>query len=176
MSEVGPIILRGVGYLGVMDSFEVIMSDIGTVPPVRRHRMCEIDVTLGRLSRARDTCLLTARAYGDHYAKVAWQKTFATMQKAGCGHLEALAIRFVLVVTAEEVVADHCQTQKAGNVFFQDFWATRERKAAMESLRAMLAQGKGKAVVDDQGTGKRGPPPRIRCDPGSLPVAKNLCF
>lgn len=116
--------------------------DLGTLPPSRRQSVGKMDITLGRLCRTEEVCLLVSRAYGDHCAKVAWTTTFASLQKAGCGHLDTLATRSLAVATTEEVAARQCKTRKASNVFVQDFWASCGRDG-LPSSSASPEEGQG---------------------------------
>lgn len=53
-----------------MESLKGALSDLDVVPPPRHHRAGEMDTSLERLHRTGEVCLPTARAYGDHCAKV----------------------------------------------------------------------------------------------------------
>lgn len=81
------------------------MANLSALPPPRWHNMGEMDITLVRLYHAGEVCLQMARAYRDHCAKVAWTTAFASLQKAGCGHVDALNTYSMAVVTAKEVAA-----------------------------------------------------------------------
>ena len=131
---------------GAMEVLEGAVGDLGAVPPPRTHTLEEMDVTLGRLRDVGKVFLPAARVYGDHCAKVGWVAALASLEKAGCGHLDALATRSVAVATAEEVAASHHRTRRASNVLLQDFWLSRGPGAAMASLRDVQAQ-RAKAKV-----------------------------
>ena len=100
--------------------------------------------------------------------------TLASLDKAGCAHLDALATRSVAVATAEEADAAYRRTRKVSNVLLHDFWGPRGHDATMDSLRAVQAQkaqvkGKGKAPAEGpgmvRGWSSGGPPMIKRCDP-----------
>lgn len=97
-------------------SKELWSSSAPCPPPPRHHRPAELDITLERLRRAREVCLLVARLYGDHCAKVAWSMTLATLDKADCAHMDALAAWSIVVAITEEVVAAQRRTQKVSKV------------------------------------------------------------
>lgn len=116
-----------------------------------------MDIALVCLRRAGEVCLPAVHAYGDHCAKVAWTTAFASLSKAGCGHVDALATHSVVVATTGEVAATHRQMRKVSNAFVQDFWGPHGIAAAMESLRAAQAlKKKGKAPMDVPESDKRG--------------------
>ena len=140
-----------------MESLEDALSQLGAVPPARCHRPSEMDITLERLRRGCEICVPAARAYGDHCARAAWLTTLASLDKAGCAHLDALGTRSISVATAEEVCAAQRRTRKASKILHQDFWLGRGHVAAAESFKAVQAQqAKGKSPVEDVEAGKRG--------------------
>ena len=120
-----------------MEAPEGAMTELGVVAPPRRHRPAEMDITLEHLQRAREVCLPAARVYGDHCAKVAWLTTLASLDKAGCAHLDTIAARSIVVDTAEVVSAVQRRTRKASKVLQQDFWALRGHATVLESFRAV---------------------------------------
>ena len=148
----------GLGAWKVMESLEGAVEQLGVVPPARVHRPTEMDITLARLQKAVGICLPAARAYGDHCAKAAWTTTLASLDKAGCAHIDALATGSVAVATAAEVTAAQRRTRGAGKALLRDFWDPRGHDAATESFLAV--QAKRRAPADDAGgsagTGKRG--------------------
>lgn len=87
-----------------MESLEGVVANLGTVSPPQKHAPTEMDVTLGRLQRAGEVCLPTARAYRDHCAKAAWTATFVSLQRGGCEHVDVLGARSVPVASTTEVV------------------------------------------------------------------------
>lgn len=116
-----------------------------------------MDITLGRLLHAGAVCLPAARAYGDHCAKVSWITTLASLDKAGCGHLNVLATRSVVVAIANEAIVVYRWMQKANNVLLHDFWGPHSHDAAVESLWAVQAQKvKGKTPVEGPRISERG--------------------
>ena len=144
-----------------MEALEAAVAELGAVPPSRRHRPAEMDITLERLRRAGEVCLPTVHAYGDHCAKVAWLTTLTSLNKAGCAHMDAIAARSVVVASVEEVAIAQRRTRKARKVPQQDFWLLCGHEAATESFRAVQAQqAKGKALAgtsaEDPEAGKRG--------------------
>ena len=102
--------------------------------------------------------LPAARAYGDHCAKAAWSTTLATLDKAGCAHMDALAARSVGVATVAEVAAAQRRIREVSKVLLRDFWDPRGHEAATESFLAVQAKGKAPADASGggDGTGKRG--------------------
>ena len=48
------------------------MTELGAVPPPRRHTVNQMDATLDRLHRAGEVFLPAARAYSNHCPKAAW--------------------------------------------------------------------------------------------------------
>lgn len=54
-----------------MEATEGAVAELGTLPPPRHHNPVETHITLGRIRRTGEVCLLVAHAYGDHCAKVA---------------------------------------------------------------------------------------------------------
>ena len=98
-----------------------------------------------------------ARAYGDHCAKAAWLTTLASLDKAGCAHMDALAAGSIKVATAEEVCGAQRRIRKASKVLQQEFWTKRGHAAAEESFKAVQAQiAKGKSAAEDTEASKRG--------------------
>lgn len=93
-----------------MEAFQGAVADLNALPPPRRHIVWEMDISLERLRRAGEVCLSATWAYEDHCMKVSWTTAFASLQKAGCGHVDTLTTRSVPVATAEKVVVGHCQT------------------------------------------------------------------
>lgn len=131
------------------EAMEGTVVALGVLSPPRHHSVDEMGVTLGRLHHAVEVCLPAARAYRYHYARVAWTTTFASLDKAGCVHLHALAMRSMALATTEEVAIGHHRTRKAGQVFIQDLWTPWGRDVAMASLCATQAhKKKGKALAD----------------------------
>ena len=140
-----------------MESLENDLSQLGAVPPSRHHRPSELDITLERLRRGCEICVPAARAYGDHCAKAAWLATLASLDKAGCAHLDSLGTRSIKVATAEEVSAAQRRIRKASKVLQQGFWLERGHDAAAESFKAVHAQqAKGKSQAEDAKVSKRG--------------------
>ena len=103
--------------------------------PPRIHTLAEIDVTLRRLQRVGEVFLSAARVYKDRCGMVGWLTALASLDKAGCAHMDALATCSVVVATAEEVAAAYHRTRRSSNVLLQDFWTPRDLEAAMASLR-----------------------------------------
>lgn len=54
-----------------MEALEGVAANLGAVPSLLKHTVGGLDITLGRLRCVGEVCLSTARAYGDHYTKVA---------------------------------------------------------------------------------------------------------
>ena len=106
----------GISAWEAMVSLEDGLKQLGAVLPARCHRPSEIDITLQRLRGGCEVCIPAARAYGDHCAKAAWLTTLASVDKAGCAHIDALGTRSVAVATAEEVSAAVRRTRKASKV------------------------------------------------------------
>ena len=147
----------GISAWEAMVSLEDSLKQLGAVLPARCHRPSEIDITLQRLRGGCEVCIPAARAYGDHCAKAAWLTTLASVDKAGCAHIDALGTRSVAVATAEEVSAAVRRTRKASKVLQQDFWVARGHDAAAASFQAVQAQqAKGKSPAEDLEAGKRG--------------------
>ena len=147
----------GLSAWKAMEILEDGLSMLGAVPPSRRHRPAEVDITLERLRNGCETCVPAARAYGDHCAKAAWIATLASLDKAGCAHLDAIATESVKVATAEEVCAAQRRIRKASKVLQRDFWQERGHDAAAESFKAVQAQqAKGKFRAEDAEGSKRG--------------------
>lgn len=151
----------GLAAWQAMVALEEAVSHLGASAPPRRHKPEEMDITLERLRSAGEVCLPAARSYGDHCAKTAWSTTLASLDKAGCAHIDAVASRSVAVATLEEVAASHRRTRRASRVLLQDFWALRGHQEATESIRAVQAQRqKGKAPeggsAGDAEAGRRG--------------------
>ena len=147
----------GVSTWNVMESLEDALSQLGAVPPSRQHRPAEVDITLERLRQGCEFCVPAARAYGDHCAKAAWSTTLASLDKAGCAHMDALGAGSIGVATAEEVCAAQRRIRKASKVLQQEFWAKRGHAAATESFKAVQAQmAKGKSPAEDLEASKRG--------------------
>ena len=147
----------GLSAWKAMEIIEDGLSMLGAVPPPRRHRPSEVDITFERLRQGCETCVPAARAYGDHCAKATWLATLASLDKAGCAHLDALATGSVKVATAEEVCGAQRRIRKAGKVLQHDFWLERGHDAAAESFKAVQAlQAKGKSRAEDAEGSKRG--------------------
>ena len=147
----------GLSAWKAMEILEDGLSMLGAVPPPRHHRPSEPDITLERLRLGCETCVPAARTYGDHCAKVAWLATLASLDKAGCAHLDALATGSTKVATAEEVCAAQRRIRKASKVLQHDFWGQRGHDAAEESFKAVQAQqAKGKSRAEDAEASKRG--------------------
>ena len=147
----------GLSTWNAMESLEDGMLQLGAVPPPRHHRPSKLDIMLERLRRGCEICVPAARAYGDHCAKAAWLATLASLDKAGCAHLDALGTRSIKVATAEEVSAAQRRIRKAGKVLQQDLWLERGHDAAAESFKNVQAQqAKGKSRAEDAEASKRG--------------------
>lgn len=101
-----------------MESLEEVVTGLGAVPPVRCREVGDVNVTMVWLGCTGQAILLAPQVYGDHCTKVVWQIAFATMHKAGCGHLDSLVDRAMSVTTTKEVVTRHRQTRRASNTFF----------------------------------------------------------
>lgn len=126
-----------------METLEGAVADLGTSsspPPPRTHTLAEADVTLERLQRVGEVFLPAAHIYRDHCAKVGWLTALASLDKAGCAHMDALATRSVVVVTAEEVTAAYFRTRRSSNILLQDFWTPRGSEAVIASLREVQVQ------------------------------------
>ena len=120
-----------------------------------------MDITLKRLKNVGKVCVLAARTYGDHCAKVASCTTLASLDKAGCAHIDALATCVVVVATVEESVNAERRICKASKVLVEDYWARCGHEDATGSFRAVqVKQTKGKvptaASVEVPEGGKRG--------------------
>lgn len=132
-----------------MEVVKGVVAELGVLPPPRHHSSTEMDIILGRLRRAGEVCLPATRSYRDHCAKVASSTTLASLDKASCTHMDALATRSVVVATAAKVATAHRQVWKVSNVLLWDFWGPRGHEATMESLRVVQAQkAKGKVPVE----------------------------
>lgn len=84
---------------------EGAMTELGAVPPPRRHTVDQLDATLGRLHRAGEVFLPATRAYGNHCAKVAWVAALVSLQLAGCLLVDGLGVGSVPMVSTVEVAA-----------------------------------------------------------------------
>lgn len=111
----------GLAAWRAMEAVEGAVLTLGAVPPARCHRPSEMDITFQRLERAGEVFVPAARAYGDHCAKATWFATLASLDKAGCAHIDGLAARAVAVATPEETAAARNRTRKAGRVLLQDY-------------------------------------------------------
>lgn len=100
-----------------MEALEGVVANLGALPPLRWHTLGEIYITLRSLRRTEEVCLPVARAYRDHCVKVAWTTAFASLDKAGCRHMDIIATHSVAVATAKEVATEHRRTRKVSNVF-----------------------------------------------------------
>lgn len=117
-----------------MEVLEGTVVDLGAAPHPRTHSLKDMDATLGRLQNVGKVFLSGTRVYGDHCRKVGWLTALASLDKAGCAHLDALATRSIAVATTEEVAASYHWTQRGNNVLLQDFWVARGPEAVMASL------------------------------------------
>lgn len=74
----------------------------------------------GRDSRAPPSCrksfLPTSRAYDNHCAKAAWTTALVSLQRAGCGHVDALGVRSMPVASAAEIASGQKQVRRASNI------------------------------------------------------------
>lgn len=122
-----------------LDRMEGAMSELGAVPPPRKHTADQLPATLDRLRRAGEVFLPAARAYGNHCAKAAWTAAFVSLQRGGCGHVDALGGGTLPVASAADVTSGQKQVRRASNALAKEFWAPSGRDATMESLRASLA-------------------------------------
>lgn len=98
-----------------------------------------MDFTLEHCQCVGEVFLPTVHVYEDHYAKVGWLTALASLDKAACAHMDALATRSVTVATSEEVAAAYRRTRRDNNILLQDFWTSRGSKAVMVSLREVQA-------------------------------------
>lgn len=70
-----------------LEALEGAVVDLSALPSPRHHSTGEMDITVVRLCRVVEVCLPAAHAYGDHCMKVVWTMAFASLDKAGCGHV-----------------------------------------------------------------------------------------
>ena len=132
-----------------LEAQEGALSRLGAIVSERTHSPAEVHITMERLRRGCETCVNAAHAYGDHCARATWLATLATLDKAGCAHIDGVATGDVAVAMPAEVVASHPRIRKAGRVLQREFWTKRGHDAAEASFRiAQACQEKLKTPVE----------------------------
>lgn len=106
----------GLATWEALEALEGAVVQLSVVPPREASSADRDRHHLGAPTVHWEVCLPVARAYGDHCAKVAWSTTLASLDKAGCAHMDALAAQYIVVATAEEADAVQRRTQKVSKV------------------------------------------------------------
>ena len=122
-----------------LEAQEGALARLGAIVSERTHGPGEMHITMERLRRGCESCVDAAHAYGDHCARATWLATLATLDKAGCAHIDGVATGDVPVAMPAEVVASHPRIRKAGRVIQRDFWMKRGHEAAEASFRIAQA-------------------------------------
>ena len=117
-----------------MEAQEGALGKLGAIVSERTHRPAEMHITMERLRRGCESCVDAAHAYGYHCARATWLMTLATLDKAGCAHIDGVATGDVPVAMAAEVVGAHPRIRKASRVLQRDFWMKRGHEAAEASF------------------------------------------